>query len=266
MGYFCVDNLPPTLITRMSELSTLPGSNITKVALVCDVRGGEFFSDLQKELTELRGKGINYRVLYLQASDDVLQRRFKETRRRHPLAKYGTVSDGIAKEKEALQGVKGEADVIIDTSNMKAQDLRNRLRQDFGDGGDKQGLAVNVVSFGYKYGTPPDADLVIDVRFLPNPHYIPELKPLTGKDTPVRDFVLGRGETQEFLKRFFALLEFLLPGYVSEGKSYLTIAMGCTGGRHRSVALADSTSAFLNKAGYRVSVRHRDVDKDPEAK
>lgn len=264
MGYFCIDNLPPTLVTRMSELCLLPGSNIKKVALVIDVRGGEFFSDLKQELQRLKDQHISYRILFLQANDDVLYRRFKETRRRHPLAKEDRVSEGILKERQLLEALKGAADIIIDTSHITANELRDKIRTAFLGIEKQKSLFVTVASFGYKYGTPVDADLIIDVRFLPNPHYIDEIKEFTGKETPVRDFVLKRPETREFTRKFFEFLGFLLPHYVKEGKSYLTIALGCTGGTHRSVTLAEETGDFLRQKGYRVIVRHRDLGKDFE--
>lgn len=264
MGYFCVDNLPPTLISRMSELCLLPGSNIKKVALVIDVRGGEFFSDLQQELKRLQDQNIPYRILFLQASDEVLFKRFKETRRRHPLAADGQVSEGIANERHLLEALKGEADIVVDTSFISAQELRDKIRTTFLGMEKQKSLFVTVASFGYKYGAPVDADLVIDVRFLPNPHYIDELKQFNGKEEPVRQFVLGRPETAMFVKKFFDFLDFLLPHYVKEGKSYLTIALGCTGGMHRSVTLAEETGKFLQKQGYNVTVRHRDIGKDFE--
>jgi len=266
MGYFCVDNLPPTLISRMAELCLIPGSNIKKVALVIDVRGGEFFNDLQQELVNLEKNGVPYSILFLQASDEVLFNRFKETRRRHPLAPEGSVSVGIKEERQLLEALKGNADIVMDTSEILANDLRDQIRTYFLGLEKQKTLFVTIVSFGYKYGAPVDADLVIDVRFLPNPHYIDELKDFTGKDEQIRNFVLERTETKEFIDKFFDLLAFILPYYVKEGKSYLTIALGCTGGTHRSVTLTEETGDFLKKKGYNVAIRHRDLGKDFQTK
>ena len=262
MGYFCVDNLPPTLISRMSELCLIPGSNIKKVALVIDVRGGEFFNDLQQELQNLEKSGVPYNILFLQASDETLFNRFKETRRRHPLVPEGSVSEGIKEEGRILEAVKGNADIVMDTSEISATDLRDQIRTYFLGLEKQKTLFVTAVSFGYKYGAPVEADLIIDVRFLPNPHYIDELRDFNGKDKQIRDFVLERKETKEFVKKFFDLLSFILPYYVKEGKSYLTIALGCTGGTHRSVTLTEETGNFLKKKGYNVTIRHRDLGKD----
>ena len=262
MGYFCIDNLPPTLISRMAELSNLPGSTIKKIALVSDVRGGEFFADLQKELDHLREIGIAYRILFLQASTESLLKRFKETRRRHPLAQEGQVLEGISREKKLLESLKGEADIVIDTGQLSVHELRNKIHSIFLGSKNRQSLLVTITSFGYKYGTPVDADILMDVRFLPNPHYIEELRHFHGREEPVRQFVMNRKETQTFVKKFFDLLAFLLPHYIEEGKSYLNIAIGCTGGTHRSVAIAEETVKFLKKRGYSVNVRHRDIGKD----
>lgn len=264
MGYFCVDNLPPSLISRMAELCLIPGSNINKVALVIDVRGGEFFNDLQQELHRLKNQKIPYNILFLQASDDVLFKRFKETRRRHPLAPEGRVNEGIVEERHLLEVLKGQADIVLDTSSVSVNELRDKIRTFFLGLEKQKTLFVTVVSFGYKYGTPVDADLVIDVRFLPNPHYIEKIKKYSGMEKPIKEFVLKREETREFIKKFFDFLKFLLPHYVKEGKSYLTIALGCTGGTHRSVTLAEETGSFLKEQGYNVVIRHRDLGKDFE--
>lgn len=264
MGYFCVDNLPPSLISRMAELCLIPGSNINKVALVIDVRGGEFFNDLQQELHRLKNQKIPYNILFLQASDDVLFKRFKETRRRHPLAPEGRVNEGIVEERHLLEVLKGQADIVLDTSSVSVNELRDKIRTFFLGLEKQKTLFVTVVSFGYKYGTPVDADLVIDVRFLPNPHYIEKIKKYSGKEKPIKEFVLKREETREFIKKFFDFLKFLLPHYVKEGKSYLTIALGCTGGTHRSVTLSEETGSFLKEQGYNVVIRHRDLGKDFE--
>lgn len=262
MGYFCIDNLPATLIPRMAELCSLPGSKIKKVALVSDVRGGEFFDALFEALRELKSRAINYQILFLEASDEELVKRFKETRRRHPLAEAGQIIEGIEKERRILQGLRGSADMIIDTTNIENYELRDKIRSSFLGKQKQKAILITVFSFGYKYGVPIDADLVIDVRFLPNPHYINALRNLSGEDKPVKDFVLNRTETKRFLTKFKELMLFLLPHYISEGKTHLTIAIGCTGGTHRSVALANETYRFLAEKGYNVTIRHRDIGRD----
>jgi len=266
LGYFCIDNLPATLIPKMAELCTLPGSKIKKVALVSDVRGGEFFDALFESLRELKSKISKYQILYLEASDEELVKRFKETRRRHPLAKGGEIIEGIKTERRILQSLKERADMIIDTTNLKAYELRDKIRSSFLGKQKHKAILITVFSFGYKYGVPIDADLVMDVRFLPNPHYIDDLRMLTGEDKAVKKFVLERSETGEFLTQFEDLLSFLLPHYISEGKTHLTIAIGCTGGTHRSVALANEIEKFLAEKGYNVAIRHRDLGRDQQAK
>ncbi len=265
MGFFCIDNLPATLIPKMAELCSLPGSKIRKVALVSDVRGGEFFDALFESLRELKSKAIDYQILFLEASDEELVKRFKETRRRHPLAKAGQIIEGIDREKRALQSLRGSADMIIDTTNIETYELRDKIRSSFLGEQKQKAILITVISFGYKYGVPIDADLVIDVRFLPNPHYIESLRKFSGEDQPVKDFVLKRPETQTFLKQFRQLLTFLLPHYVSEGKTHLTVAIGCTGGTHRSVVLANEIYRFLYEKKYNVAIRHRDVGRDQKA-
>jgi len=261
MGYFCIDNLPPNLILDMAKLSLHPESKVNKIALVCDVRGREFFETLFEALRQLKERGISYQILFLEASDEVLVKRFKETRRRHPLALGGRIIDGIKKERRLMESLRGIADLIIDTSELNAWELRDKIRSSFLREEKRKGLLITIVSFGYKYGVPLDADLVIDVRFLPNPHYVEELRPLTGQDEKVRQFVLEREETKFFLEKFLDLVAFLLPHYVSEGKSHLVIAIGCTGGTHRSVTLADETYKFLVEKGYNVLVKHREVER-----
>jgi UPF0042 nucleotide-binding protein len=266
MGYFCIDNLPASLIPKMAELCSLPGSKIKKVALVSDVRGGEFFDALFESLRELKSKDINYQILFLEASDDELVKRFKETRRRHPLAEAGQIIEGIERERRILQSLRGHADMIIDTTNIETYELRDKIRSSFLGKQKQKAILITVISFGYKYGVPIDADLVIDVRFLPNPHYIEALRRFSGEDQPVIDFVLKRPETQTFLRKFRGFLAFLLPHYISEGKTHLTIAIGCTGGTHRSVVLANEIQAFLSEKGYSVTIRHRDIGRDQQAK
>jgi len=259
MGYFCIDNLPSPLMPQLAEMISLPGSKIRQVALVSDIRGGQNFEDLFLSLKHLKEKEIPYKIVFLEARDDVLLKRFKETRRKHPLA--GSVLEGIKKERELLRELKAASDVVINTTEREAYQLKDRIRTAFIKESKRKGMLLSVISFGYKYGVPMDADLVMDVRFLPNPHYIKELKKLTGQDKKVKDFVLKRKETKEFIKKFNPLVNFLLPYYFSEGKTYLTIAVGCTGGVHRSVVLAEKIADFLKKKEFNLVLRHRDITK-----
>lgn len=261
LGYFCIDNLPPNLIVRLADLCSLPGSKIENVAVVSDVRGGEFFQALFEALRELKDKGMTYQIVFLEASDAVLVKRFKETRRRHPLAASGQVIEGIKEEKALLERLRGMADIVINTSEITAAELKDKIRSTVLAEDKQKGVLVTVISFGYKYGVPLDADIVMDVRFLPNPHYDKNLKPLTGEHQKVRDFVLKRPITEKFLAVFTSLLQFLMPHYITEGKTHLTIALGCTGGTHRSVALAKEVANFLKNEGYNAITRHRDVDR-----
>jgi UPF0042 nucleotide-binding protein len=235
---------------------------------VCDVRGLTFFDKLLAELDKLERSGHPFRLLFLEADDRTLVNRFKETRRRHPLAEQigGGLAEAIAAEREALRPVRERADTIIDTSDLKPQELRADIRERFTPEGRKGPLTVTVSSFGFKYGLPIDADIVIDVRFLPNPYYVAELRNNTGQNAAVREYVLGRTETQEFLGAWFELLSVLMPGYSQEGKTHLSIVMGCTGGMHRSVVLAEETADFLRTQGYEVTVSHRDMGKDRQRK
>jgi UPF0042 nucleotide-binding protein len=261
LGYFVIDNLPPMLIGKVAELARSTEKPI-RYALVVDVRSGDFLHDLSSAIEELRRNGAHTRVLFLDASTDVLVRRYEASRRRHPLSDTDRVSDGIGRERALLEPLKGEADLIVDTSSLNVHELRDRLRELFADQvGDGQ-LQVNVVSFGYKHGLPIDVDLVFDCRFLPNPHWVDDLRPLTGLDASVRDYVLSRPETQPFLAQLDNLLELTLPGYEREGKAYLSIGIGCTGGRHRSVVVAEQLGERLRRHGYRAAVHHRDVDRD----
>lgn len=262
LGFFCVDNLPSSLIPNLVELnSSADGSGSGKrLAVVCDARMGSHFGSLIDELHKLRDRGIDYKVVYLDADDEKLVARYKSSRRKHPLCTEGTtIVQGIQRERQLLMELRDEADYLINTTDMLPQKLRSTLREYFATGTERQGLVVTVVSFGFKHKAPKDADLVIDVRFLPNPYYDPMLRPLTGLDEPVRDFVMLRDETIEFEKRWHDLLDVVMPGYVNEGKQQLAIAIGCTGGQHRSVALAESTGDYLKSKGYRVSVAHRDL-------
>ena len=264
LGYFCIDNLPPAFLGQLVDLAALPGSRIPRVAVVCDMRSMSFFDTLLDELGRLEATGHPFRILYLEAAEKVLVNRFKTTRRRHPLAETGSITDGIRRETKGLAKVRERADLIVDTSDLLPQQLRTVIRQKFFAENLQDSLVVTVSSFGFKYGPPIDADIVMDVRFLPNPYYIPKLRHRTGQDRPVRDFVLRREETTQFLARWNPLLDSLLPAYLSEGKHHLAIAMGCTGGMHRSVVLAEETARHLHDAGYPVSVRHRDISKDRE--
>jgi RNase adapter protein RapZ len=261
LGYFVIDNLPPPLIGRVAELA-LVGRDRSRVALVVDARGGAFaddVSELQRALEPLRALTITLRVLFLEASDEVLVRRFEQTRRRHPVAGERVV-EAIALERELLRDLRAGADLVIDTSDLNVHELRTRILAAFTDEG--AGLLVTVASFGFKYGLPLDADMVLDVRFLPNPHWVPALRPKTGQDTAVREYVLQQDGTKAFMDRVEALLEIALPGYVREGKHYLTVAIGCTGGRHRSVVLAEELGRWLAERRFRVNVTHRDMERE----
>lgn len=261
LGYFCVDNLPPSLIPKFAELC---GQSLTvqKVALVIDIRGGQFFDDLFAALEALKIMGIYYEILFLEASNEVLVNRFKETRRRHPLsAEGGGVMEGIKLEREMLQDLRGRANKIIDTSDLKPNQLQEEIRGLWGKNVKEKILSIIVMSFGYKYGIPLDTDLLVDVRFLPNPYYIPELKPLTGNDAEIQEFVLKSPRSQEFMVKYYDLLSFLIPNYISEGKTHLVIAIGCTGGRHRSVTLANELGTLLRNDKYQVTIKHRDIEK-----
>ena len=266
MGWFVVDNLPPGLLPTMVDLAARSAGAVSRVAAVVDVRSRAFTTDLNAALSDLASRGNPPRVVFLEAADDTLIRRFDSVRRPHPLQGDGGVSDGIAAERELLRPVRGEADLVVDTSRLNVHELRARMRDFFGGesgaGGGAAGLRVNVVSFGYKYGLPADADIVADCRFLPNPHWIEELAPLTGQDPPVRDFVLGQPGAKKFLDAFTEALQAALAGFEREGKRFLTIAVGCTGGKHRSVAMADQLAARLAETGAGVQVLHRDLGRE----
>ena len=263
MGYFCVDNLPPKLIKKFAEVCKQSQGSIDKVALVMDIRGGIFFDDLFESLSELSREQFRYEILFLDTSDEVLVKRFKEKRRSHPLAPGGRVITGIELERKKLREVKDKADVIIDTSKYAIKDLREEMARKFGDKEmpEKQ-MAITILSFGFKYGIPVDSDLVFDVRFIPNPFYIPELKPFSGNDEPVKNYVMDQIETQTFLEKANDMFEFLIPNYQKEGKRQLIISIGCTGGRHRSVAIANSIYETLHSNNHDVYVEHRDIKED----
>jgi UPF0042 nucleotide-binding protein len=260
LGFYCIDNLPVTLLPRFLELWESSGEEVRRVALGIDVRAGRFLRDFPRVFDELRTAGITLEVLYFEASDDVLVRRFSETRRPHPAAEGGSVADGIRREREALQGLREVADRIVDTSAFTVHELRATLR-DLVERPEAGAMTVSLVSFGYKFGLPSDADIALDCRFLPNPFFVEELRPKIGTDPAVAEYVLARDDTIEFLRQVEALLAFTLPRYQREGKSYLTIAVGCTGGRHRSVVLVEELRRRLAGAGHRVLVRHRDAER-----
>ena len=262
-GYFCVDNLPPRLIGALGELFRHGGSHVRRAAIVCDARGGRYFDELQATLDELAESGLDPTVVFLEASEETLLDRFKETRRRHPLAPDGRVRDGIRAERAALEPLRERADVVMDTSGLTGAMLRRKIVTDLlaaREAGAK--LALTILTFGFKKGTPRDADLVLDVRFLPNPHYREDLRPLTGRDRAVVEYAEAGDLARDFYARLFDLLDFLLPAYVVEGKSHLTLAIGCTGGRHRSIVVADRIAAHL--AG-REEISLRVVNRDVEA-
>jgi UPF0042 nucleotide-binding protein len=262
LGYFVIDNLPPALITKVAELAGGPNRSHTRYAFVVDVRSGAFVEELSRALEELRDAGAETRILFLDASDAVLVQRFEATRRPHPLAGDDhRVVEGIARERELLEELKGQADVVVDTSTLNVHQLRERLSGLFAEADAEPGLQVSLVSFGYKHGLPTDVDLVFDCRFLPNPHWVDSLRPLRGTDPAVRKYVLKQPETAMFLQELERLFALLLPAYVREGKAYLSVGVGCTGGRHRSVVLADELAKVFERLGFRARVRHRDVSR-----
>jgi UPF0042 nucleotide-binding protein len=258
LGWFVIDNLPPALIGKVSDLVQAPGSTTERVALVVGTGALlEYLDELPAALEALRSTGSRVRILFLEASDEVLIRRYENTRRPHPLAGE-RVSEAIEQERLALDPVKGQADVVVDTTELNVHQLRDRLLDIFARDAEHD-LQTNVVSFGFKHGVPLDVDMVFDCRFLPNPHWVDELRPQTGLDEPVRNYVLGQPETDAFLTKVDDLMALLLPAFVKEGKSYLSIAVGCTGGRHRSVVLAEELARLLAKRGFEPTVQHRDI-------
>ena len=260
LGFFVVDNLPPALLAKMAELASRPGGP-ARVAIVVDARGGVFFGELSKALEELRELNIGYRILYLEASDDVLVNRYEATRHRHPLAPADRVVEGIRKERLMMESLRGEADLVVDTSDLSPHDLRDRIRELFADAPPEAGLQVSLLSFGFKYGAPRDADMIFDVRFLPNPYWEAELKDLSGADTEVQAYVTGQPLYREFMTRLGSLLDVTVPGFLAEGKAYLTVAVGCTGGHHRSVVVVDELAASFRGRGLPVTVDHRDLER-----
>jgi len=262
-GYFCVDNLPPRMIDSLGELFRHEGSGVERAAVVSDVRGGEYFDGLLQVLGDLEEGGLKPMVLFLEADEETLLDRYKETRRRHPLAPEGRIVDGIRAERELLAPLRERADMVMDTSDLTGGELRRRIAEEMLGREQSSKLALTLLTFGFKNGPPRDADLTLDVRFLPNPHYVDELRPLTGMDEQVRAYVESGTQAGEFYGRLLPLLEFLVPAYVAEGKSHLTIAVGCTGGRHRSVTVADRIRRDLAlRDDVVVRVKHRDVELD----
>lgn len=263
MGYFCVDNLPISLISKFAEMAYTPGSEIQRVALGVDVRSGEALGKLEDVLEGMAAASQKYEILFLDAADEVLVKRYKETRRTHPLARGGRVDRGIAQEREKLAFLKRHADYIIDTSKLLTRELNMELEKIFVEGREFKSLVVTVLSFGFKYGIPADADLVFDVRFLPNPYYIDTLREKTGNEAEVQDYVMQNDKGRIFLDKLKDMMEFLIPNYILEGKNQLVIAIGCTGGKHRSVTLANALYQLLDQEeSYGVRIEHRDIGKD----
>lgn len=258
MGYYCMDNLPPTLLVNFAELSATSKRDINKVAAVVDIRGGVFFNDLFEGIDELHKKGFKTRILFLDAEDTTLITRYKELRRPHPLSPEGTLSEGIRKERKLLEEVEGRADYIINTSRLTIGMLKEEIYNIFVEDERTRQLTISVVSFGFKHGILLDGDLIFDVRFIPNPYYIEELRPLSGMDKGVRDYVFKQEETQIFVDKLIDMVKFLIPHYIKEGKTQLIIGIGCTGGRHRSVAITEEIEKRLNDKGHRAVAEHRD--------
>lgn len=261
IGYFCVDNLPPTLISNFVELCEKTEGKINKIGIVVDIRSGEFLNLLPEVISKLRNdKRFSVKVIFLEASVETLIRRFSETRRRHPIQGGGTIQEKIEEERKKLYSIRANADYIIDTSHYAIKDLKEKIVSIISYASPDL-MNVSIITFGYKYGIPLQSDIVIDVRFIPNPFYVDELSKKDGRDKAIKDFVLSFSETKEFLKKIEDLLLFLIPNYIKEGKSYLTIALGCTGGKHRSVAIGELLRDFLKSKYYPVTVIHRDVEK-----
>jgi len=262
LGYFCVDNLPPALIGKFADICFSPDSGINNVALGIDVRGGEFFTELFEEIDKLKADEYNINLVFMEASDEVLIKRFKETRRRHPLVHDGRIEEGIARERIILEEAKRRSNYIIDSSSLLTRELKNEIYKIFIEGKSYDNLIVTVLSFGYKYGIPSDSDLVFDVRFIPNPFYVHELRSKTGNEQEVQDYVMKWDVAREFLAKLLDMIRFLLPKYVQEGKNQLVISIGCTGGKHRSVTLANKLHDLLQDDDYSVNIYHRDIEKD----
>jgi len=266
INFFCVDNIPPALLPKFAELCYEQKGEIERVAMGIDIRGGKLFNDLFQELSSLEEKGYQYEILFLDASDDVLIKRYKETRRSHPLSRNGSIQEGIRKEREMLRDVKTKSTYIIDTSQILTRQLKEQINSIFVDNKNYENLVITIQSFGFKYGIPTDSDLVFDVRFLPNPFYIQELKELTGNDEPVSSYVMRFEESKIFRKKLVDMMEFLIPLYIKEGKNNLVISIGCTGGKHRSVTLANALYVALDKEKHTVLLKHHDIEKDAKNK
>ena len=267
MGYYCVDNLPFSLLPKLAELSTVPNGKISKMVVGIDIRSGQSFSELDKVLDEMELNGFEYEILYLDSRDEVLIKRYKETRRTHPLAGAGRVDKGIVVERKMLESIRKRADYVIDTSTTLTRELQAQLNKIFVEDKEYKNIYVTVLSFGFKYGIPSDADLVFDVRFLPNPYYIENLRPLTGNDKEIREFVMKSDIAQQFLDKLTDMVQFLIPNYIDEGKHQLVVAIGCTGGKHRSVTLANELFEHLEKdENMGVKIEHRDIEKDAKRK
>ncbi|MBQ8803005.1 MAG: RNase adapter RapZ [Tyzzerella sp.] len=267
IGYFCVDNLPVPLVPKLADMMCSQHMELEKVALGIDIRSGQKFQELESALEELKKSGIIYEILFLDAQDDVLVKRYKETRRTHPLAERNRIDQGILKERKSLESLRKKADYIIDTSQLLTRELQAELNKIFVKNKEYKNIYVTILSFGFKYGIPNDADLVFDVRFLPNPYYIEELRAKTGNDKEIRDFVMENEKAEEFLMKLEDLVRFLIPNYVAEGKHQLVIAIGCTGGKHRSVTLANELFAKLQSdEGFGIKIEHRDIEKDAKRK
>jgi UPF0042 nucleotide-binding protein len=262
LGYFCIDNLPPALIPKFAEIVSRGDGQMNRIALVIDVRGRELLNDFFPGLDALKDLGFNYNILFLEASDNVLVKRYKETRRSHPLAHSGRIIDGINEERQVLQEIKKRADHVIDTSNLSPSQLREEINNIFLQGREFKGMIISIISFGFKYGIPIDCDLVFDVRFIPNPYYIPSMRKLTGKNEAVKEYVLSNELTTVFFKKIIDLLDFLIPNYIKEGKTQLVIGIGCTGGRHRSVVIGELICRTLSDKKYTVIIEHRDIERD----
>ncbi|TFG92698.1 MAG: RNase adapter RapZ [Candidatus Atribacteria bacterium] len=261
-GFFCVDNIPSQLILKFAEICLKSKGKLSKIALVVDIRGGIFFKELYKSLDYLKELGINREILFLEANDDILVNRFSGTRRKHPLNIFNSILKNIQAEREQLKELRSQANLIIDTSNLAPKQLSNKIIRNFIKSSKKQQIQITLISFGYKYGLPIDVDVVFDVRFLPNPFYVDKLKRLSGKNKKIIKYVTEFPVTQHFMEVYFDLLNYLIPYYLKEGKTYLSVAFGCTGGRHRSVTLINNLANYLEKKGYKLFVNHRDMNKE----
>ena len=260
LGYYCVDNLPPVMIPFFAEVCEKTEGAIDKIALVMDIRGGLFFDELFNSLAAFQQLGHRYEILFLDASDEVLIKRYKETRRNHPLSKDGAIGEGISREREKLKTLKEMAAVILDTSRLNPTQLKEELRHLFLENGDRNHFLISLTSFGFRHGIPLDSDLVMDVRFLPNPHYDEELKPFSGLDRKIREYVMNNDQANQFMEKLEDLMVFLIPQYIQEGKHQLVTGIGCTGGKHRSVSVVVELAERLKKRGYRVILDHRDIE------